>query len=1091
MGLLTLAAQLTHAAAPGLPHLRTLNPYVGSVLNAAAAANSHNPLAAANMPRQPCGMPSSAAASLNGGVSSFAFQGTNAHAVLSAAAQPRTPTQTDSLMLQQQRYWVLPRAHPLLTSAVCSPSSVIMQCSLAEPGLAFLLDHQVLGRALFPAAGMLELAAAAASALMHDQPPSNSAVAAVTGLNISAPIVLVTRKQQASGTVLQTSVSPATGAMQVGCISTSGSATTVSATCTVSLATAQTGQPAVYAARQYIEVHALSCLLSELVQTSDSADAWTEGRTRRAGSKAGRGADAIGQVMLPEQAQLAGFLVPPQTLDSSLHLGVVAEGSGVKVPIAAGAFIVNQSASARSAYASSVMHAVAASQHDAAPTQAMTDFNLSGSGILTQHVSLSGLVTKVLSPAADQAASLSASGAMQLGQAQALYEVQSDCVSHPAEFQMPSMVHLRKGCCVGLLQGPGLLSIKAANAVDAASAVLQQLLTSQGNNQQQLQMLAEAPSQSLHGSPSAAQGMTAGVVSGLLRTAATEMASKSITLHTVNSNSSNLAMHGSLAQPSGFLNESSSTDSSLAQPQLVPSSLQASQTDLFQLSANPRGSLDNIAAMPFDKSSVRLQPHEVLVQVQAVGLNFRDVLNVLGMYPGDPGAPGADCSGIIMAVGSAAGDSLRPGVPVFGIAPGSLGTCVVTDSTNIAPVPPHVTFHEAASIPTVMLTAKAALLEAAKVSACSTVLVHAAAGGVGLAAIQVLQSIGATVIATAGSAQKRTLLHQLGVKHVISSRHIHFAAEIALLGGVDAVLNSMTSPGMVAASLAVLKPGGHFIEISKRGIWSQQQVYQNRPDCSFSYIAVDFLSPICVQSSLQWLAAALCKGDVKPLCSVNHSLGSATAAFRQMMQASHVGKVVINHPSTGMGAQSTAVGVAVAITGGLGGLGLLMAEWAVHQGASPTHLTLFGRTGRAKSGSALAPLLCSAASVTAHMLDASLQSDASCLGSHGSPHGPLGTVLHASGTLQDSMLQGQNPAALRAAFAPKVSAIAAMAPVLGCLPMQHIALFSSVASLLGTAGQANYAAANAGLDAWAASWEASGCVAKAVQWGAWESAGAV
>ena len=123
------------------------------------------------------------------------------------------------------------------------------------------------------------------------------------------------------------------------------------------------------------------------------------------------------------------------------------------------------------------------------------------------------------------------------------------------------------------------------------------------------------------------------------------------------------------------------------------------------------------------------------------------------------------------------------------------------------------------------------------------------------------------------------------------------------------------------------------------------------------------------------------------------------------------------------------------------------------------------------------------------MLDASFTADAACIGNSADPHGPLESLLHASGTLQDSMLQGQNPAALRAAFAPKVSAIRAMAPTLGNLPMQHVALFSSVASLLGTAGQANYAAANAGLDAWAASWEASGCVAKAVQWGAWESAG--
>ena len=106
------------------------------------------------------------------------------------------------------------------------------------------------------------------------------------------------------------------------------------------------------------------------------------------------------------------------------------------------------------------------------------------------------------------------------------------------------------------------------------------------------------------------------------------------------------------------------------------------------------------------------------------------------------------------------------------------------------------------------------------------VLVHAAAGGVGLAAIQMVAALGGTTVATAGGPTKRTLLRSLGVHAVLGSRDTAFAAEAAALGGVSVVLNSLTSSGMVAASLAGLGPGGRFVEISKRDIWSAARVAQ-------------------------------------------------------------------------------------------------------------------------------------------------------------------------------------------------------------------------------------------------------------------------
>jgi NADPH:quinone reductase-like Zn-dependent oxidoreductase len=161
-----------------------------------------------------------------------------------------------------------------------------------------------------------------------------------------------------------------------------------------------------------------------------------------------------------------------------------------------------------------------------------------------------------------------------------------------------------------------------------------------------------------------------------------------------------------------------------------------------------------------------------------------------------------------------------PGDEVFGLAHGCLGTVVTGPAAMLVRMPPSLTYAEAASLPTVYVTANLTLKEVAGVQQGETVLVHAAAGGVGLAALQVLQGKGARVVATAGSPAKRSLLRSLGVSAVVGSRDTEFASSLAVVGGVDVVLNSLTSPGMVAGSLSVLRQGGRFVEIGKRDIWA-------------------------------------------------------------------------------------------------------------------------------------------------------------------------------------------------------------------------------------------------------------------------------
>jgi NADPH:quinone reductase-like Zn-dependent oxidoreductase len=166
------------------------------------------------------------------------------------------------------------------------------------------------------------------------------------------------------------------------------------------------------------------------------------------------------------------------------------------------------------------------------------------------------------------------------------------------------------------------------------------------------------------------------------------------------------------------------------------------------------------------------------------------------------------------------------GDAVFGLAAGCLGSHVQVSSQTMTQMPTNLQFEEAATTPTVFITVDSALRHAAACLPGDRVLLHAAAGGVGLAAIQQIAALGATTLATGGSSNKRALVRALGAQQVVGSRDTLFVSEVCELGGADVVLNSLTSSGMVAGSLAALNLGGRFVEISKRDIWSAARMAQ-------------------------------------------------------------------------------------------------------------------------------------------------------------------------------------------------------------------------------------------------------------------------
>src|SRR5208337_4449794 len=233
-------------------------------------------------------------------------------------------------------------------------------------------------------------------------------------------------------------------------------------------------------------------------------------------------------------------------------------------------------------------------------------------------------------------------------------------------------------------------------------------------------------------------------------------------------------------------------------------------------------------------------PGQVEIKVRATGLNFRDVLNVLNLYPGDPGALGGECAGEIVAVGPGV-EHFRPGDAVVGLAPASFASYVTTLAEFVAPKPQHLSFEEAATIPICFLTVEHALRRLGRMQPGERVLIHAASGGVGLAAIQIARQIGAEIFATAGSPRKREYLKSLGIRYVMDSRSLDFADQIRTATGgegIDLVLNSLTGE-TIAASLSVLRQGGRFLELGKTDLWDQSRVDAFRPGVKFFAIALD------------------------------------------------------------------------------------------------------------------------------------------------------------------------------------------------------------------------------------------------------------
>jgi acyl transferase domain-containing protein/acyl carrier protein len=510
----------------------------------------------------------------------------------------------------------------------------------------------------------------------------------------------------------------------------------------------------------------------------------------------------------------------------------------------------------------------------------------------------------------------------------------------------------------------------------------------------------------------------------------------------------------------------------------------------YRLAPATRGALDQLGLQPLER---RLPgPGEVEIAVEATGLNFKDVLNVLGMYPGDPGPLGGECAGRVSAVGPGV-THLRVGDEVLGVAGGSFASHVVARAAFVQPRPAGLSAEEGASFPIAFLTAEFCLGHLAGMKAGDRVLIHAAAGGVGMAAVRLAQRVGAEVFATAGSEWKRELLRSMGVAHVMDSRNSDFADETLALTqgrGVDIVLNALSGE-LIEASFKALALGGCFIEIGKRDIKSPEWV--QALDRGLRYHIVDWgetgeRDPALIGGMLARLVAEWRDGRLAPLPRHVFALDEAERAFRFMAQARHAGKVVVRHGAVAPAAirrDGTYL-----VTGGLAGLGPVVARRLAEQGAG--RVVLLSRRGVTPE---VAPLLDEIRAlgtvVVAEALDVADEPSLRALLARLRTEGPpLCGVLHSAGVLDDAGLLQQDATRFAHVFAPKVQGAWLLDRLTRSDPLDAFVLFSSVAAVLGSRGQANHSAANAFLDLLAHERQGRGLPGLSINWGAWTEVGA-
>lgn len=530
-----------------------------------------------------------------------------------------------------------------------------------------------------------------------------------------------------------------------------------------------------------------------------------------------------------------------------------------------------------------------------------------------------------------------------------------------------------------------------------------------------------------------------------------------------------------------------------------------SSDENFGITMSSPGVVDNILLREMDRP--RPGPGEVIVEVAAVGLNFRDVMAATSILPDELEGDeaywrnlGLEFSGRVAEVGEGV-DRYRPGDRVMGMGKGYLRRFAKSSAAALMRVPDHIDPTDAATLPVAYLTAHYALAHLGRLDSGESVLVHLASGGVGLAAINVARHLGATVLATAGTEAKRNHLRGLGIEQVMNSRGLDFARQTrAVTGGrgVDVVLNALSGAG-IDKSLEALAPFGRLVEIGKRDLAADKPIglkslYHNNSYCVVDLSTLPMLKPALFARLLAEVEALVAQGIYLPLTATHYPLSDTAEAVRCLSRAQHIGKVIVDvaaNPVVTVDRDTTRPirfdrAGSYLVTGGLKGFGAQIGNWLSAQGAG--RVILANRSGQPDAATAalIEAMRARGTEVITAALDVTdPESVLSVVAEHGTGERPLRGIFHAAAVIEDGFVTQLNAGMITRVLGPKVAGAINLAQAVSAegLVLDHFTCFSSIAQLIGSPGQGNYTAANSVLNAFAEYRRARGLAGNSVAWG--------
>ena len=438
---------------------------------------------------------------------------------------------------------------------------------------------------------------------------------------------------------------------------------------------------------------------------------------------------------------------------------------------------------------------------------------------------------------------------------------------------------------------------------------------------------------------------------------------------------------------------------------------------------------------------------KVSVIVTAVGLNFRDLLMALGMYPSKSTKMGSDFAGF---VSSPDFSDFARGDPIFGQTIGTFQSEIKVDPCTVSHIPPTISHEEASGMPTIYLTAMTCLKCLPSMSTGDGILVQSAAGGFGIAMAEMARASGMSVVATASTPMRRHILRAQG-SHAFNSRNTEFVEDIMTLPSlaVKSVVNTLTSQGMIAASCSLLHMGGTFVEVSKRDIFSIHRMLQERSDISHHTVAVDLMSPEALRRDLRRISKLIGLGEIRPCPCTAMPLTHLRQALLRFKSPNNIGKIIWRNQ------RDESMSGTWLVTGGLGALGMLTVSLLVSRGCD---IAIPTRTGKP------CPATLREARGSISIQTGSISQPETLREYFKRSRKSIDGIVHSSGILHDALFLHQNLGKAREVFAAKTSTIDILQNIAGSESLSAIVLFSSMSSVFGNVGQANYCSANKVLD---------------------------